>query len=76
MQKSLKIGTPMDQVIYAKLFLTGRALKWFKSYLIEIQINKMSITNQKVKYMFINWEKFANQLIQMYGDLKVIIMAK
>src|SRR6266700_3099572 len=30
-QEKDKIGTPMDQVMYAKLFLTGRALKWFKS---------------------------------------------
>jgi len=33
--KGLKIVTPADIVIYAGMFLTGRALKWFKPYLIE-----------------------------------------
>ena len=35
----------MDQVVYIGLFLTGRALKWFKSYLTEVQINKIITTN-------------------------------
>ena len=30
-----KITTPLDAVIYAGIYLTGRALKWFKPYLIE-----------------------------------------
>src|SRR6266702_7320980 len=41
MQKSIKIGTPMDQVVYARLFLTKKALKWFKSYFTKIQTNKL-----------------------------------
>ncbi len=57
-QESLKIGTLMDQVMYTKLFLTGRALKWFKPYLTEIQTNKLSMTNQEVRYIFLSWDKF------------------
>src|SRR6266700_1802134 len=29
-QEKDKMGTPMDQVTYARLFLTGKALEWFK----------------------------------------------
>jgi len=36
MQEGAKLVTPMDQVVYIELFLIGRALKWFKSYLTEI----------------------------------------
>src|SRR6266704_4380580 len=57
-QKSLKIGTPIDQVIYIGLFLTGKALKWFKPYFTEIQTNGMTTINQEVKYIFSNWEGF------------------
>jgi len=35
-QEGVKLATPMDRIAYAGLFLLGRALKWFKSYLIEI----------------------------------------
>src|SRR6266704_3280539 len=70
MQKKAKIGTPMDQVIYAGLFLTGRALKWFEPYLTEIQTNGMTTLNQKVRYMFLSWEGFASQLTQIYGDME------
>jgi len=35
-QKGAKLATSLDQVAYAELFLTGRALKWFKPYLTEI----------------------------------------
>ena len=44
-QEKDKIGIPMDQVIYAGLFLTGKALKWFKPYLTEIQINRITTLN-------------------------------
>ena len=33
--KGLKIATPADTVIYTGIFLTGRALEWFKLYLTE-----------------------------------------
>ena len=45
MQEKAKISTPMDQVMYTRLFLTGKALKWFESYLIEIQMNGMTTLN-------------------------------
>ena len=34
--KGAKLPILLDQVAYAGLFLIGRALEWFKSYLIEI----------------------------------------
>ena len=69
-QKKAKINTPMDQVIYTGLFLTGRALEWFKPYLIEIQTNGITTLNQEVKYIFLNWERFISQLTQIYGDIE------
>ena len=75
-QEKAKIGTPIDQVIYTGLFLTRRALKWFKPYLTEIQTNKMTTLNQEVKYIFLNWEEFTNQLIQIYGDIKAAVTAE
>ena len=33
--KGPKIATPADTVIYTGIFLTGKALEWFKPYLIE-----------------------------------------
>ena len=36
MQEGVKLAIPIDQVAYIGLFLTGRALKWFKPYLTEI----------------------------------------
>ena len=33
--KGHKIVTLLDTVIYAGIYLTGRALEWFKPYLIE-----------------------------------------
>ena len=35
-QKGLKIGTLVDQIVYVKLFLTGKALEWFKPYFTKI----------------------------------------
>ena len=53
-KKKDKIGILMDQVIYARLFLTGKALEWFKPYLMEIQTNKITTLNQEVRYMFLS----------------------
>ena len=33
--KGPKIATPADAVTYAGMFLIGKALEWFKPYLIE-----------------------------------------
>ena len=65
--KSLRRGdfcpSTVDQVAYIGLFLTGRALKWFKPYLTKIQINGIMSTNLEVKYMFLSWGGFAEQLM-------------
>src|SRR6266568_6867755 len=45
MQEKDKMGILMDQVMYTGLFLTGRALKWFKPYFTEIQLNGMTTLN-------------------------------
>ena len=47
-QEKAKMGILMDQVMYARLFLTGRALEWFKPYLMEIQTNGMTTLNQEI----------------------------
>ena len=73
-QEKAKIGIPMDQVMYAKLFLTGKALEWFKPYFTEIQTNKITTLNQEVRYMFLSWEGFVSQLIQIYNDIEVAII--
>ena len=43
----------IKQVAYVGLFLTERALEWFKPYLTKIQLNGISTTNIKVWYMFL-----------------------
>src|SRR6266702_7287925 len=76
MQEKAKIGTPMDQVIYIGLFLTGRALKWFKPYFTEIQTNGMTTINQEVRYIFLSWEGFLSWLTQIYNDMEAVMIAK
>jgi len=51
-QEGAKLVILLDQVAYAGLFLMGRALKWFKLYLMEIQANSITTTNQNVWYIF------------------------
>ena len=43
--KRLGLLIVIKQVAYAGLFLSGKALKWFKLYLTEIQENELTITN-------------------------------
>ena len=69
MQIKIKItnkgpGLPIaiKQVAYTGLFLTGRALEWFKPYLTEVQINGLNTTNIKARYIFLTQDGFANQL--------------
>ena len=47
------LPTVIKQVAYTELFLTGRALEWFKPYLTKIQLNGMGTTNIEVRYMFL-----------------------
>ena len=52
--KGPKIATPADTVIYTGIFLIGKALEWFKPYLIEYQINGATTTNLETKYIFLS----------------------
>ena len=66
----------IDQVVYTGLFLLGRVLKQFKPYLTKIQINGITSTNLEVKYMFLSWEGFIEQLTQIFRDLEVTTTAE
>jgi hypothetical protein len=61
--KRQKLPIIIDQVAYTGLFLTGQALEWFKLYLTEYKANSLTTRNNKVRYMFLIWEGFANRLI-------------
>ena len=58
--KGPKIATLADIVVYVGIFLIGKALEWFKLYLIEYQMNKATTTNLETKYIFLSWENFKN----------------
>ena len=75
-QELVKLPTAIDQVVYAGLFLIGRVLKQFKPYLTEIQINRIMFTNLEVKYIFLSWGGFIEQLTQMFKDLEVATIAE
>ena len=49
------LGLPMaiEQVAYVGLFLTERALEWFKPYFTKIQLNGLGTTNIEIRYMFL-----------------------
>ena len=51
--KGLGLLMAIKQVAYAKLFLTGKVLEWFKPYLTEVQSNGLNTTNIEVWYMFL-----------------------
>ena len=51
--KGLGLPIAIKQVAYTGLFLTGRVLEWFKSYLTKVQINGLNTTNIEVRYMFL-----------------------
>ena len=50
----------IKQVAYIGLFLTKRALEWFKPYLTKVQLNRLNTTNIEARYMFLIWDRFAN----------------
>ena len=68
--KGPKIAILVDAVIYTGMFLIGRVLEWFKLYLIKYQINGATITNLETKYIFLSWDNFKNQIIQIFRDLE------
>ena len=51
--KGLGLPTAIKQIAYTELFLTKRALEWFKPYLTKVQLNGLNTTNIKVWYMFL-----------------------
>ena len=75
-QEEAKLFILVDQVVYIGLFLIERALKQFKPYLIEIQLNSIITTNLEVKYLFSSQGGFMERLIQIFRDLKVITIVK
>ena len=46
--KGLRLPTVIKQVAYTGLFLIERVLEWFKPYLTEIQLNRISTSNIEV----------------------------
>ena len=75
-QEGAKLPTSMDQVAYTGVFLIGRALKQFKPYLTEVQLNGIITTNLEVKYLFFSWGGFIERLTQIFRDLKVTTIAE
>ena len=51
--KGLGLLTVIKQVAYIGLFLSGRALEWFKPYLTKIQLNGINTTNIEIWYIFL-----------------------
>ena len=68
--KGLGLLIVIKQVTYTKLFLIGKVLEWFKPYFTKIQLNGMSTTNVKVRYIFLIQEGFANWLKQIFRSLE------
>ena len=46
--KGHKVFIQFNTVAYTGLFLTGKALEWFKPYIIEFQNNRITIANKEV----------------------------
>ena len=63
-------------MVYTGLFLIKRVLEWFKPYFTKIQLNGMSTTNIKARYMFLTWDGFTNQLKQIFKSLEEELVAK
>ena len=66
----------IKQVAYAGLFLIKRVLEQFKPYFTKIQLNGISTTNIKARYMFLTQNGFANQLKQMFKSLEEKLVTK
>ena len=60
--EGIKLLIIVDQVAYIGFFLTGRALKQFKLYLIEYKTNKLATANNEVKYIFLSQQGFIDRL--------------
>ena len=75
-QEGVKLVIAIDQVAYIGLFLIGKALEWFKPYLMEIQASSITTTNQDIQFIFTSWNRFIERLIQMFKDLEVLTIAE
>ena len=75
-QEGAKLVIPIDQVAYVGLFLIRRALKQFKPYLTEIQVNSITTTNPDIQYIFASQNKFVEQLTQIFRDPKATTIAE
>jgi len=51
--KGLRLPTLMEKIAYAGMSLIGKPLEWFQPYLAEMQMNKITSTNSKVRYIFL-----------------------
>ena len=74
--KGYKVAIQANAVTYTGLFLSKKALKWFKPYITEYQDNKTNTTNKEVQYMFIQQNNFVAKLIQIYRDLEAKVIAE
>ena len=68
--KGHKAPIQAKAVAYIGLFLTRKALEWFKLYIIKYQNNRINTTNKEVQYMFSQQNAFAAKLTQIYRDLE------
>ena len=50
--EGLGLLTVIKQVAYIGLFLLERELEWFEPYFTKIQLNRISITNIEIWYIF------------------------
>ena len=53
-RKGHKIATLSDVVVYIRLFLLKKVLKWVKLYLTKYQDHGLTTNNKKVQYMFLS----------------------
>ena len=51
--KGIGLLIVIKQVAYVGLFLSGRALEWFKPYLTKIQKNGLTTANLEIRYIFL-----------------------
>ena len=64
-----KFALLRNLVIYARLFLIKRELKWFTPYLTKYQNNRAIIDHLETKFIFIGQDAFAERLTQIYNNL-------
>ena len=58
--KRPRLPTPIEKIAYTGMSLTGKPLEWFQFYLAKTQMNRITSTNNKIRYMFSIWEGFCN----------------